>query len=59
MLCIILAMSVDHPRDLDVIDTVRENAIQSISGSFLGLRISDWLFLLAGVGIAAAILVIA
>jgi len=59
VLCIILAMSVDHPRRLDVIDSASENAVQSISGSLLGLRISDWMFLLAGVGIGAAILLIA
>jgi hypothetical protein len=52
-------MAVDRPNDLDVIDTPREDPMQSISGSLLGLHISDWMFLLAGVGIAAAILLIA
>jgi len=52
-------MSVNYPRDLDLIESPRGNAIQSTIGSLLGFYISDWMILLAGVGIAAAIVLIA
>jgi len=52
-------MSVDRPCDIDVIDSARTKAIRSTANSLLGLHISDWMFLLAGVGIAAVILLIA
>jgi hypothetical protein len=52
-------MSVDHPRDLDVIEGPRGNAIQSITGSFLGLSMSDWILLVAGIGVAATVVLIA
>jgi hypothetical protein len=51
-------MSVDQPRGLNVAENHRGNAISSDTGGLLGLRISDWLLLLAGVGIAAAILLL-
>jgi len=54
-----LVMSVDHPRDLDVIESSRGNAIQSITSSFLGLSMSDWVLLMAGIGVAAAVVLIA
>jgi hypothetical protein len=49
-------MSVHHPRDLNVTENHRGSAIQSTTGVLFGLDISDWLFLLAGVGISAVIL---
>ena len=52
-------MPMDYPRASDLLEIPRANAIQSTAASLLGLYLSDWIFLLTGVGIAAAILLIA
>jgi len=49
-------MSVDHAHDLNTTASDRGKRDQPTTGVLFGLRISDWLFLLAGVGISASII---
>ena len=48
-----------HHRGLTVAESQRRDAILPTTDSLLGLRIYDWMFLLAGVGVAAVIILIA
>jgi len=49
-------MSADHLHRLDVINNPHGKAINSPTRLLFGLTISDWLLLLTGIGLAAAIL---